>query len=263
MNGYKPAVVVLALALTACDQAPPTTVGGSSASRSAAQVHSRRDTPWATLSDDELTARVAQADGLVFIGFKDPSAHAGADERGRVLATSAAKIAARGLLAGAGATIEFVPQETPYVVARIPLAAISGLRHNPHIEYIEPILSNYHTSSEDTTWNVRRIGAVGAWSNSTGDGVVVQVIDTGIETNSELQPMVVQSCVPGIDGVDHYGHGTLVSSVIAAVNTQQASSASRQACLSGRRRLASTMLRSLPVTLLVRSILVVFLAPAS
>jgi len=184
-----------------------------------AQGHRRDDTPWRGMADATLAAKIAEAGGRVFIGFKDPSSAAGVDETGRVLASRSSVAAAKALLRQRGTTFEFEFTDMPAVVARIPAAAVTGLRHNPLVEYIEPIFAGTY-SAQTTTWNVQRVRAPQAWVSSTGTNVKVLITDSGINNaQGDLAPAVVQSCEsPPSNGLDQYGHGTNVAGIIAAVN---------------------------------------------
>jgi len=78
------------------------------------------------------------------------------------------------------------------------------------------------SNSQTIQWGVTRIGAPTAWTTSTGTGVKVGVIDTGISrTHPDLQANIA-GCVSFITGVatceDDNGHGSHVSGIIAAVN---------------------------------------------
>lgn len=72
-------------------------------------------------------------------------------------------------------------------------------------------------------WGVDRIDAEYAWTGSTGDGVNVAVLDTGIDTN---HPDLAANLEGGYSAVnrdttnveDKNGHGTHVSGTIAALN---------------------------------------------
>ncbi|WP_306204132.1 S8 family serine peptidase [Actinoplanes sp. RD1] len=71
-------------------------------------------------------------------------------------------------------------------------------------------------------WDLATIGAAGAWQRSTGAGVVVAVIDTGVDAG---HPDLAGQVLPGIDLVagtsgtstDPHGHGTHVAGTIAAL----------------------------------------------
>lgn len=69
-------------------------------------------------------------------------------------------------------------------------------------------------------WGLQRVGAEFAWSASMGEGVVIAVVDTGVDNSHEdLKDRVIQGrdFVAGDDDPrDEHGHGTLVSGVAAA-----------------------------------------------
>ncbi len=75
-------------------------------------------------------------------------------------------------------------------------------------------------SSQTTPWGVTRIGAPAAWSLSTGAGVKVAVVDTGIDTDHPDLAANLAGCVNFIQSwktcEDDNGHGTHVSGIIAA-----------------------------------------------
>ena len=81
-------------------------------------------------------------------------------------------------------------------------------------------------SGQTVPWGIYRIGADKAWSVSTGVGVVVAVLDTGVDKNHEdLQGQVVWGVSVVGDKVsfeyrdwrDRNGHGTHVTGTIAAL----------------------------------------------
>lgn len=91
----------------------------------------RDDTPWRRMTDAELTAKVAEASGRAFIGFKDPAAGAGVDETGRVLVSRANVAAAKAQLSALGLQFEIEFIDMPTVVTRIPFGLVPQLRANP------------------------------------------------------------------------------------------------------------------------------------
>ncbi|XVV16495.1 S8 family serine peptidase [Actinoplanes sp. CA-131856] len=104
--------------------------------------------------------------------------------------------------------------------------AIAALRANPNVTYVEPKVqaSIVSTAAPNDTyyaqqWGLSKIKAPAAWASTTGGGVVVAVVDTGVTTTTELTGRVLA----GYDFVnndsdpsDDNGHGTRSASVIAA-----------------------------------------------
>ena len=72
-------------------------------------------------------------------------------------------------------------------------------------------------------WGLTQIDAPGAWSHSTGTGVAIGVVDTGIDPDQPALRGAIDltaTCLKGrcVDGTapDRIGHGTAVASVAAA-----------------------------------------------
>jgi subtilisin family serine protease len=90
------------------------------------------------------------------------------------------------------------------------------------------LTSTAATASNDTyfarQWGLTQIGAPAAWTTATGSGVLVGVVDTGIDaSHPDLAGKVAgaANCLGGScrdgDATDDNGHGTEVSGVLAAV----------------------------------------------
>lgn len=177
----------------------------------------RWDTPWWEMSYEELTDTIRSAGGHVFIGFKDAGTRAGVNDCGRVLVSHATIAQGRALVQELGGVIRRDYEGAPYISASIPPDLVPVLRANPIIDYVEPIFPGVRLAQE-TTWNVKRVQATSAWSYSTGSGVRVLIIDSGIaSSHRDLNPAVIQAC-DGSDGFDSHGHGTQVAGVAAALN---------------------------------------------
>ena len=107
-------------------------------------------------------------------------------------------------------------------------AIAQALRHNPHVKFaeVDEILSvDPAAITNDPVltkeWHIGKIGATAAWDLSSGAGIVVAVLDTGVQTS---HPDLAANIVPGWNAYsnssnaeDVNGHGTAVAGAVAAV----------------------------------------------
>jgi serine protease len=111
-------------------------------------------------------------------------------------------------------------------------ALIERIRSHPAVEAAEPLYEYRHKWEPNDPdwrhqWHMRKAGAPEAWERTTGRGVVVAVIDTGIayadhERFRQVEDLAGVRFVPGWDFVngrrlalDDHGHGTHVAGTIA------------------------------------------------
>jgi subtilisin family serine protease len=105
-------------------------------------------------------------------------------------------------------------------------AIAHALSHNPHVKFaeVDEVVSLSATTNDPilaSEWHIAKIGAQTAWNSSTGQNVVVAVIDTGVQLN---HPDLYANLVAGWNAYDNntnandvYGHGTAVAGTIAAM----------------------------------------------
>jgi subtilisin len=112
---------------------------------------------------------------------------------------------------------------------KLPAGVEQRLKDNPLVEGVYPDLRvservdfKKAASTQEIPWGITRIGADKAWSRSTGNGVRVAVIDSGIDLD---HPDLAANIRGGFNAVNHkdsyndgFGHGTHVSGIIAALN---------------------------------------------
>ncbi|MBU4511556.1 S8 family serine peptidase [bacterium] len=164
--------------------------------------------------EEQLSPEKASPDGLVkvLIGFKDKP---GPPEQA--------------LVKGVGGKIKYTYHIVDAIAASIPEASIAGLKANPNVTYLEMDGLVYALDDElDNSWGVKRIGAgVVHDSGNNGGGIIIAVIDTGIDKD---HPDLDGNLVGGVNFVsnppwkdpdpnkwdDDNGHGTHVAGIIAA-----------------------------------------------
>lgn len=141
-----------------------------------------------------------------------------------------------------GAVVRYQYNIIPGLSLELPIQAVNRINEmcsnpkNPatpkicsNIESIEPdhqvsALSRPAPSQPAQTlpWGIKRVGADLSWVKSTGKGIKIAVVDTGIDyTHTDLDANV-KDCVTFVTGTsdckDDNGHGTHVAGTIAAEN---------------------------------------------
>jgi subtilisin len=125
------------------------------------------------------------------------------------------------LLIGYGVTVLEVYSIIPAVHAVMSQGVVEQLMDDPAIAYIAgnaqmQTLAQSQTQGGDVVnWAVRQINASSVWVESTGVGVRVAVLDTGISSVDGVFVYGGYNFVDdNLDIVDGHGHGTMLASII-------------------------------------------------
>lgn len=125
-------------------------------------------------------------------------------------------------LLSVGAQIHYRFDDLEAFAVSVPEAALNGLQKNPNIEYIEEDVKRY-PSAQTVPYGIDKVQAPLVWSDasnpSTGAGIKVCVIDSGVEpTHEDIDSLNISgngdASLPW--DVDGCGHGTHVTGTIAA-----------------------------------------------
>nr|WP_229418221.1 S8 family serine peptidase [Massilia sp. Root351] len=133
------------------------------------------------------------------------------------------------LLKGHGGKHRKLGQSALHVVELPPTASakavLAQLKHRPELKFVEldrRVKSTYAANDPyaGSEWHLGKIGAATAWDKTQGAGVVIAILDSGVDaSHPDLQP----NLVPGTniyggnsDISDVCGHGTAVAGAAAA-----------------------------------------------
>lgn len=183
-------------------------------------VRDRKDTPWTKMTDAQLADEIGKVHGRVMIGLKARGSSAGMDGLGQPLVDAATVAQGKIALKSLGLKFLFEFRNQPAIVADMPVsvALIVNLRANQFVDYVEPDAKG-GLLSEQTTWNVSRVQAPSAWGLTTGSGVKLLILDSGVGPHQDLNVSVGFRCVDTTQAInDMIGHGTAVAGVAAALS---------------------------------------------
>jgi subtilisin len=118
------------------------------------------------------------------------------------------------LLTSYGGKVLEVYSIIPAVHVVLPKNVIEQLTQNPKVVYVT---ENSKIQAAGTIrWAIENIGAPQAWSQSTGEGVKVAVLDSGVGPVNDLKVYGGYNFIDNnYDTRDVFGHGTLIAGIIA------------------------------------------------
>jgi len=145
------------------------------------------------------------------------------------------------LVRGAGGRVIHTYRNFPVIHMDIPEQALRGLERAPGVKFIErngiartmfdfsshcPANEYYCAHGKIKTYHLSRIGAQAAWQSSTGQGIRIAILDTGIDgSHKDLKNNLAQDGFTAFNTgpprnrhwhVDPDGHGTHVAGIAGA-----------------------------------------------
>lgn len=216
-----------------------------------------RDNRWITISDAELWAYIIERDSTIVLGVKAPGSARGIYRAHRLVPDAVWQRAVERLADGHGANVLDVDQVIPAVRIRVSsIDQLRALRALPFVDYVEPgVLKSpaptaaaaptfqlglrpsaprlssssssggdpnygaYYLNGDSVPWIFHSMEIDQAWARSTGAGVTVGLIDTGIDLHTaqaQLSNFRQTNVYSGESLYDVHGHGTHQAGVLAA-----------------------------------------------
>lgn len=130
-----------------------------------------------------------------------------------------------------GQSIEAIGSLNVHVVnvpAQAEAAVVRALSNNPNVEFaeldkaVEPSTTTPNDPQFPNAWHLTKIQATTAWDFSKADGIVIAILDSGVDGT---HPDLVNQMIPGWNAVDGSsttsdinGHGTAVAGTAAAAS---------------------------------------------
>lgn len=196
-------------------------------------VFTRWSTSWWNVSHRTLSDSINNVNGYVIIGFKNPNDLSGVDEKGKILIEAENLHKGIEVIKNLGIShineIEKIPAISAKMEANPQL--IEKIRNHPFIDYVEPdgntkslssaLITNfeYELQNQDIPWNVARIQAPEVWNRTTGIGVDIHIIDTGVTNVLDLNPVTRYTNDGDLDDFrEGDGHGTLIAGITSALD---------------------------------------------
>jgi serine protease len=119
---------------------------------------------------------------------------------------------------GAGGQVHHRFDELGFMAISVPAQALNGLRNNPNVTGIEPD-GEVYPMAQTVPYGIPMVQAPQAWAaGGTGSGILVCVVDSGINAGHEDLSANVTGGYPSNWNSDTCGHGTHVAGSIGALD---------------------------------------------
>jgi len=183
--------------------------------------YSRWNTPWWSMESKELADSISASNNEALISFKEPEKLAGV-QNGIVQVSEETVKNGIEFLRNTGIKILKVYDKTPYILAELSPTKklIDILRENLIIDVVEPNIRGEYLSS-GYNWNIELINASEPWDYSTGNGVDIMIIDSGINEEHQYFDVTIleEVCAENNTNPFNRDHASQVAGIIGGKNT--------------------------------------------